>query len=129
MKKILVAMANGVLSLAILSSGAVADPKNSAPIPSPHEVAEHVVGKWRYGIFRVEYTPIESSGRGRVSAAGTNGTYLPTRCGPGENGNMVIRTEDEEVCVIVQFVGGIQVIKFPPQGSSAAREVQLYPVQ
>lgn len=68
-------------------------------------------------------------GIGRVNAAGKKGVYVPTRCGPGEKGNMVLRTDDEEACVVVQFVDGVQIIKFPPRGSSAAKEVELYPVR
>jgi hypothetical protein len=128
MKKLLLAAAFGLLRFVLASFSAMAE-GNSGVIPTPDQVAEYVVGKWRYGFFRVEYMPIDSSGTGHVSAAGKKGVYIPGRCGPGDKGNMLLRTDDEEACVVVQFVDGIQIIKFPPRGSSAAQEVQLHPVR
>ncbi len=129
MKPLLFVAIVSVLGFTLISSSGMADEKISGVVPTPDQVATYVLGKWRYGFFRVEYMPVDSSGIGRVSAAGKRGTYVPTRCGPGEKGNMILRTDDEEACVTVRFVDGTQIIKFPPRGSSAATEVHLYPVR
>ena len=129
MKRTFIAAVAGILGFTLFTTSVNAENKNSGLIPTPDRVAEYIVGTWRYGIFKVEYTPLDSSGVGRVNAAGRKGIYLPTPCGPGNRGNMLIRDADEEVCVVVKFVDGVQVIQFPPRGSSAAKEVQLYPMQ
>ena len=129
MKLTLIRLTTLLLMVRILSSIAQADQRELTTVPSLNQVAENIVGKWRYGIFRVEYLPIDGSGRGQVKAAGRTGFYFPTICGPDGRGNMLIRNGDEEVCVYVEFVEGAQVIKFPPGADNDSREVFLYPVR
>ena len=126
--KLFLSLVAGVMSLTILCSNVLAGHEAAPTGPSPDQVAANVVGKWRYGIFRVEYLPIDGSGKGEVKAAGRTGLYFPTKCGPGGRGNMLLKNGDDEICVFVEFVEGTQIIKFPPRGGDDGREVSLYPV-
>jgi len=128
MKRLLLSVAAGILSLAILSSTTLADQADAPAKPSPAQVARNVVGTWRYGFFRVEYFPLDGSGKGEVRAAGRTGLYFPTKCGPGGRGNMLLKNGDDEICVFVEFIEGTQIIKFPPRGNYDGREVSLHPV-